>query len=160
VPVGALLAAGVDTEGGTDGAVADPEIRVGSAGAVRPPTVADMTAVADLPGEQAARVLARRCGLDGLEPAERERVLAAWDAARPLLAPSLACTCPSCGAQVQAPVDVVALAWAALGDLARAVLDDVAVLARGFGWSEAEVLAVPPARRRWYRSALDGTAPA
>ena len=122
----------------------------------RPPAVADMVAVAALAPDEAADEIARRCGLDVLDDDALAATLSRWDDEHVLLAPSLATTCPACGTEVELAIDAVALAWATIGDLATGVLDDVAALARGFGWTEAEVLAVPPARRRMYRDHLEG----
>jgi hypothetical protein len=68
----------------------------------------------------------------------------------PLTCFELDVTCPSCGLRSDVPMDLEA---ALLADLARAQtrsIRDVAVFARRFGWSEAEVLAVPAWRRRIY----------
>jgi hypothetical protein len=125
-------------------------------GPARPPAVADMVAAAALAPDEAADEIARRCGLDVLDDDVLAATLARWDDEHVLLAPSLATTCPACGTEVELAIDAVALAWATVGDLATAVLDDVTALARGFGWTETEVLAVPPARRRMYRDQLEG----
>lgn len=144
LPVHALLAGTAPKAG----AGAGPE-------GVAVPVVDDVVAAALDPARAEAR-LAAACGLDRLDAAERARALAALDEAHPLLAPSVALSCPTCGADVDAAVDAVALAWAAVDERARACLDDVTVLARAFGWSEAEVLAVPAARRSTYRQLLQG----
>jgi hypothetical protein len=58
--------------------------------------------------------------------------------------------CPECGAQARAPLDVPALLWERVRLAAPALLEQVAELAAAFGWSEAEVLALGPARRSAY----------
>jgi hypothetical protein len=42
-----------------------------------------------------------------------------------------------------------------VAERARTFLDDVVVLARAYGWSEADVLAVPADRRALYRRAAE-----
>jgi hypothetical protein len=122
----------------------------------RPPLVADMVAVAAMAPNDASAALATSCGLDTVDGDELAATLGRWEDEHVLLAPCLAASCPACGTAVDLAIDAVALAWATIGDLATAVLDDVAALARGFGWSEADVLAVPTARRRIYRDLLEG----
>jgi hypothetical protein len=40
--------------------------------------------------------------------------------------------------------------WRALDRWARTALDEVRRLARGYGWSEQDILAMHPNRRRYY----------
>jgi hypothetical protein len=73
----------------------------------------------------------------------------------PLSAFEVAVTCPECGHAVGIPVDLEAVV---LGELARhqaQMIADVDRLARRYGWSESQVLAVPAWRRKQYL-ALDG----
>lgn len=58
--------------------------------------------------------------------------------------------CPECGGEVVADVDAVGLLTERVAEEARDVLADVATLAAAFGWSEREVLALPPARWHAY----------
>jgi hypothetical protein len=125
--------------------------------APRVPDVADIVAAARLTPDEAAGELAARCGLDELDDESLAATLARWDDDHVLLAPALSVMCPTCGREADVAIDAVALAWATIDDLATAVFDDVGALARGFGWTEPEVLAVPPARRRMYRDLLEGT---
>jgi hypothetical protein len=62
----------------------------------------------------------------------------------------LAVECPSCGHGWAAPLDVGALVWSELDAAATRILDDVDRLARAYGWTESDVLALSPARRRAY----------
>jgi len=84
------------------------------------------------------------------DEAERLAVAEALEAFDPLAAFQVAIACPACGTESDIPVDLEDLL---LQELARAqgrLLLDVHRLAGRYGWSEAEVLAVPPARRRHY----------
>lgn len=76
----------------------------------------------------------------------------ALQSADPALGLSFAMTCPDCGAAVEQLFDPAGYFWAEIEDMARRLLHDIAVLARAFGWSEAEILAMPAARRRLYLS--------
>jgi hypothetical protein len=49
-----------------------------------------------------------------------------------------------------AALDIPALVLAELEAEGQRLLGDIHVLARAYGWSEAEVVALPPARRRRY----------
>jgi hypothetical protein len=118
------------------------------------PMVYDVAAAAAREAD-AASVLARACGVDALTRPERQRVLQALDEAHPLLAPSVVIECPTCGHGSEAAIDAVDLAWAVVAEQASALLDDVVVLARAYGWSEAEVMAVPGDRRALYRRAAE-----
>jgi hypothetical protein len=59
-------------------------------------------------------------------------------------------TCPECAAQWTAPMDVGEVLWAELESRAERILLDVDVLARAYGWTEPEVLALSPTRRAAY----------
>jgi hypothetical protein len=58
--------------------------------------------------------------------------------------------CVACGHQWAAPFDIGAYLWTELDAYARRLLHEVHALALGYGWSERDVLAVSPARRRYY----------
>ncbi|NAZ84791.1 hypothetical protein [Kineococcus indalonis] len=86
------------------------------------------------------------------DPAVLDTALAEFD---PLTCFRLDVGCPSCGLRSGVPLD---LEGTLLLDLARAqarTIRDVAALARRYGWSEAEVLAVPAWRRRTYLELTD-----
>jgi hypothetical protein len=151
VPVDDLLgAAPVDASRGHASAAAGSRATI--------PTVDDVASAAAR-GADAASVLARACGVDALTRPERQRALQALDEAHPLLAPAVVIVCPACGHGAEAAIDAVDLAWAVVAERARAFLDDVVVLARAYGWSEAEVLAVPADRRARYRRAAEEAEP-
>ena len=59
-------------------------------------------------------------------------------------------TCPDCERRWQSPFDIVAYLWAELETWGQRLLGDIHVLAASYGWTEAEVLAVNPWRRRHY----------
>lgn len=58
--------------------------------------------------------------------------------------------CDACGAAFEAVFDVGSFLWAELDHWARRTLRDVHLLARGYGWSEDDVLRLHPWRRQMY----------
>jgi len=74
----------------------------------------------------------------------------------PLADIQLACACPDCGQAWAAPLDVPAFLWAELTDFATRLLQDIHVLASGYGWREADILALTPTRRRAYLDLVAG----
>jgi len=68
----------------------------------------------------------------------------------------LALNCPSCEHKWEAPFDIVAFLWREISAAARRLLHDVHTLASAYGWTEAEILGVSPARRRVYLEMANG----
>ena len=66
--------------------------------------------------------------------------------------------CPACDARWQAPFDVVSFLWSDIDRWARRLCGTVDALARVYGWSEADVLALSPYRRRIYLELARGEA--
>jgi hypothetical protein len=62
----------------------------------------------------------------------------------------LAFLCPECGQAWEAPLDVAACVLRELDERAARLLGEVHELARAYGWGEAEILALAPARRAAY----------
>lgn len=58
--------------------------------------------------------------------------------------------CPGCAERWHAVMDVGEILWAELQASAERLLLDVDALAREYGWSQAEILALSPARRSAY----------
>ena len=86
------------------------------------------------------------------EPAVVDATFAAFD---PLTCLELDVTCPSCGLRSDVPLDLEASLLLDLAGAQERTIRDVAVLARRYGWSEADVLAVPAWRRRTYLELAD-----
>lgn len=61
----------------------------------------------------------------------------------------------SCGAEWADELDIRAVLWTDLTDWVGRTLTDVHRLARAYGWSESEILAMPAWRRRWYLEAVE-----
>ncbi|AJE85102.1 MULTISPECIES: hypothetical protein [Streptomyces] len=128
--------------------------------AFRPPTVADLTAAAQA-GPEARRVLLERCVHSAVRegrparphelPASVQRAIAeAAEEADPGADITLAIACPECGSSTRAALDIASYLWTELDAWAREVLLDVHLLATAYGWSEPEILALSPLRRRYY----------
>lgn len=142
----------------------------------RLPTVADFAEIADGSDPEAARRnLLQRCvltidsdlekqGAEGFAagteiehlPANLvERIVEAMSEADPQADVELLLSCPGCGHQWQAPFDIVSYLVTEIDVWARRILADVARLARGYGWREADILAMTPARRQAYLELLE-----
>lgn len=126
---------------------------------VRVPTTRDLLAVAEQP-DPAAALLARcvttvagaAVDVAALPPQARVEVDAAAEQLAGPASVVVRATCPGCGTEARAPLDVPAVLWERVRVAAPRVLEEVAELAAAFAWSEAEVLGLSPARRRAYLS--------
>lgn len=67
----------------------------------------------------------------------------------------LGLSCPACGHQWQADFDILSFLWTELGEWAARTLRDVHQLAAAYGWSEHDILALSPTRRRHYLGMLE-----
>ncbi|GGN64258.1 hypothetical protein GCM10010112_24270 [Actinoplanes lobatus] len=124
-----------------------------------PPTVADLAAAAeswDPRGELLARcVVTARHGTRvvtaaGLPETVQRRLAEAAERADPAGDIMLRVPCPGCGRATTIRLDIAAHLWAELDFWARDLLADVHVLAGAYGWTEPEILALSPVRRRYY----------
>ena len=77
-------------------------------------------------------------------------IAAEMAAADPQAERELALVCPSCEHSWRALFDIVDFLWKEIHAWAQRLLRDVHGLARAYGWREAEVLALSPARRQIY----------
>lgn len=105
--------------------------------------------------------LARDLTLDGralpspLPPTWTAAIERALGDADPLVDFRLAIDCPDCGAHGRYALDLQALALERLRRLHGELLVTVHRLASAYHWSEREILALPPARRRIYLSMIE-----
>ncbi len=81
-------------------------------------------------------------------------VASAIEAADPGAVIAFELSCPSCAHAWTAFFDIVSFLWHELEQWSRRVLDDVHRLARGYGWSESEILGLSEARRQAYLERL------
>lgn len=119
----------------------------------------EMTSVPDL--AQAESALLRRCVLSARAgarvvsadelPAPVVTALAARLAeADPQADVRLSLACPACAHRWEEPFDIVTFFWREIEAWAVRILREVHTLAAAYGWSESEILALSPARRRLY----------
>ncbi|MCB5912382.1 T4 family baseplate hub assembly chaperone [Streptomyces pinistramenti] len=159
-----------------DTAADDGVLRVADGGWVvdfRLPTVADLAAVAralDAPSAALAppdpqQLLLARCTVSATRDGEplpadalpgalpekvRHRLAEEAERADPTAEITLSIACPECGEATPAELDIADYLWTELDAWARDVLLDVHLLATAYGWSEPEILALSPQRRRYY----------
>ncbi|MFF7726578.1 hypothetical protein [Streptomyces sp. NPDC008001] len=121
-------------------------------------TLRDLLAVAGC-GRDSRRALLQRCVV-GTTPDEGplpghvlEEVARRLPGVDPGAETTVALECPGCGHSWSAELDVAGHLWAEIEGYARRLLYEVHALARAYGWTEQDVLAVSPARRRFYLEA-------
>jgi hypothetical protein len=66
----------------------------------------------------------------------------------------LALSCPECASQWEVTFDIVSFLWTELHAWACRILSEVHLLASAYGWCERDVMALSPARRRFYLQAV------
>jgi hypothetical protein len=130
---------------------------------LRAPCLRDLAAIANEPDtDRAARQLLERCTLAG--PADANTVTEAalreaedaLEALDPNAELSLSVNCAVCGGHNVARVDVGVLLWDEIDGRARALLGEVDLLARAYGWSEREILALSAPRPAAYLAMVSG----
>lgn len=88
--------------------------------------------------------------IDELPPEVLGAVAERMADADPLALLQVALTCPQCGHCWEPIVDIVPFFWSEIASWANRLLRDVHLLASAYGWCEAEILALSPARRQAY----------
>ena len=144
-----------DGDGGDDGDDAAPRETEVAGLRVRVPSLRDLAAVSTQTNAmQAARALLARCTLAGdvaqIDDAALRQVEDALDTLDPQADLVLALQCVACGHAGEAQLDAGALLWEEIEVRARVLLGEVHRLASAYGWSEAHILALSPARRASY----------
>jgi hypothetical protein len=119
----------------------------------------EMTAVPDL--AEAESALLRRCVLSArlgervLSPEELPAAVVTALADRlaeadPQADIRISLACPACAHRWEEPFDIVTFFWREIEAWAARILREVHALATAYGWSEAEIVALSPSRRRKY----------
>lgn len=80
----------------------------------------------------------------------RDRIEAVMEAMAPSLCSELEGLCPQCGERVAATFDPIQYMLRELRDRSALLYEEVSAIAHFHHWSEAEILALPPARRARY----------
>lgn len=148
-----------DVSGGLEQAVGDLVVRY------RLLTADDLAAVDRRDVQLGRRQLVDRCLLevrragqparpDDLSSAEIDLLGNALDAADPLADVRFDLTCPACQGAWQASLDIAACLADELRLRVRHLLQEIHGLARGYGWHEAEILALSSERRHAYLEML------
>jgi len=137
---------------------ADGDVRV----LFRLPTLADLRAVEAAGSMEAARrTLVQRCVIDARHGGARvdalslsnevvARIGQAMAAADRQADVRLGLRCPDCAHEWDPSFDIAAFLWMEIDARVRRLLVDVHTLARAYGWSESEILGLPPVRRQVY----------
>ena len=117
----------------------------------RLPDSRDLAAVIDLPPEKAGASLLERCVTSGsLQPGmldALDRAMAEADAQAEI---AFSLSCPNCARAWEDLLDPPSFLWAELSAEAQRLFREVHALAAAYGWREAEILDLSPARRRTY----------
>jgi hypothetical protein len=98
----------------------------------------------------ASIVAVRRTGGRALSESERADLAGRIGELDPRADLLLDAVCPACNHAWLAPFDPSTFVFTEISAAARRLLRQVATLARSFGWTESEVLALSPTRRRAY----------
>lgn len=124
----------------------------GGVGRYRVPNMGDLWA------DPEPRHLIVRCRLDATPGGEDapDTVGSAFDAADPAGNMSIQLVCPDCGTAQSLSLDPAPFVAAELDRIQRRLLNDIHLLASAYGWSEAQILALPTARRRAYCAMIAG----
>jgi hypothetical protein len=124
----------------------------------RLPDSRDLAAAAEAAGPREARQFLARCCVPG-EGALAERLVDALSVElgrrQPWADIEVALVCPACSTSWDAPLDVGSFVWDEIAAEARRVVHEVHRLARAYGWREADILAMTPARRRTYLALVE-----
>ncbi|HEY0012005.1 MAG TPA: hypothetical protein VGB79_04040, partial [Allosphingosinicella sp.] len=118
--------------------------------AVRAITAGDLAACEARGGAAAARSLLRARVAPAGAAIPEEALDAALAALDPDAELAIAARCPECGATQEVVFDIAAFFWKEIALRVPRLLQQVADLARLNHWSERDILALPPARRRFY----------
>lgn len=129
---------------------------------LRPPTGADLMrwhAARPATAEAARALMLGDLVIAGRPtPHDAPAIAAAVIAHDPLVSLTVGAACPACDKAQEVAVDLEGLVLSHFHSRQRAVLDEVHRLATAYGWSEPQILAIPPARRAAYLAILDGDA--
>jgi hypothetical protein len=130
--------------------------------AFRAPNSADLLAIATLSNAAESRtMLLRRCvgeavyegaavAVEQLPDEVLSHLAQQIERADPQASTQLALTCPACGHHWLAPFNIARFLWTEINDWAQRLMHHIHIIASAYGWSEADILALSPARRQMY----------
>jgi hypothetical protein len=128
----------------------------------RVPTTTDLQAIANSrEADKARHRLIQRCVLQATQDGEvlsleaiPDTVLATVEermlTCDPLADIELNLTCAACGNGWQTAFDILSFLWAEISAHAKCLLREIHILARAYGWREADILAMGASRRQTY----------
>lgn len=119
---------------------------------IRLPTSRDLAGVVDLEAEAARRRLVETCCRDPgpLSDAEVQEFAAAVASLDPQADVRFNLRCDACEKEWVADLDISTVLWVELERGVERMLQEVALLARTYGWSETQILAMSHSRRAHY----------
>lgn len=119
----------------------------------RLPRMADLNAAAACDPDDALGLIVERCRIGGAGPvpaAAVGRLSARFEALDPAARILVDLACAECGSALSASVDLAEFVAAGVDGLVDRLQREIHVLAGAYGWTEGEILALPPPRRRGY----------
>lgn len=124
----------------------------------RPPTSRDLAMIADTDDPDAAALqLLRLCCVESVESVsdvELENLIDEIETSLEQIDPradfTMDCHCRECGHEWGAPFDIASFLWGEIDARAQRLLDEIHLLARAYGWTEAEILSLSQERRTAY----------
>jgi hypothetical protein len=127
----------------------------------RPPNSLDLAASVNVGLVEGDKELLRRCVLratqgdtevavESLPEAVTSAIASRMLESDPLSEIQLTLDCPACSRSWSTLLDIGSFLWTELDWQAKNLLREVDILARSYGWSEAEVLSLSPRRRQRY----------
>jgi hypothetical protein len=133
----------------------DGVVRLEDGRRLRLPRGEDELAVHGLPPDLAGTELLTRCLVEGEAGPDDPAVLDALERAAPIIDAELEATCPECGAGALAHFDLQHYLLTAIAQQAPARIGEIHLLAKTYGWSLAEILALRHSRRRAFAMAIE-----
>lgn len=121
----------------------------------RLPTSRDLAAVQQDDPDSAALSIVERCITNAGAPVQWSRedieeIGEKMALADPLAEIRLSLTCPACSNETTETIEVTSFLWSEIESRAKRLLWEVHAIASAYGWSEAQVLSLSPARRALY----------
>jgi hypothetical protein len=131
-----------------DGSKGQGMYLLADSGRFRLPTTDDERILADLPPEQVARELARRCIVSDGPTTDIEAFERAMEQIAPTVNVDVPVDCAVCGAKQKVPFDIVSFFVSSLARERTILLREMHCLAAVYHWSWAEIAALPRSIRR------------
>jgi hypothetical protein len=126
----------------------------------RLPTSRDLAEVVVAPDQsRGLHLLIKRCVIEPRLPGELpDEILEALSQAilkaDPQAEIMISLSCPNCGEKWELLFDIAHFFWNEIAAQAQRLVCEIDALARAYGWTEREILSLPPQRRRTYLEML------